>query len=65
MARTSNCLYLEVTSDKYEFPIHICDSVKELCAVTGATETNIRSCLSKVKSGVLKKCRFVKVELTQ
>lgn len=59
----SNCLYMEVTKDEYEFPIHICDTIKELCQVSGASETNIKSCLSKVKHGVLKKCRFVKVEL--
>ena len=59
----SNCLYMEVTKDGYEFPIYICDSIKELSRLSGASENNIKSCLSKVKSGVLKKCRFVKVEL--
>lgn len=56
-------VYMQVTDDKYELPIYVCDSVPELSKLSGRTNDNIHCCLSKVKSGRSKKSIFVKVDI--
>lgn len=36
-------LWLEVTKDKYELPLAVADSAKELAQMVGTTESNVRS----------------------
>lgn len=44
-------LYMRVTRDKYEFPLNICTTVKELARQTGRTEASIFTLISKNKPG--------------
>ena len=41
--KNKNVIYMAVTGDKYELPMFIEDSVKELSRKTGASENNIYS----------------------
>lgn len=53
-------IYIMVTKDKYEHPIAIADTVKELSVMTGKSENAIRSGISKQKQGY--RSRFYKIE---
>lgn len=44
-------LYLCVTRDKYELPVAVADSPKELAEMRGVSNTTILSAISHVKSG--------------
>jgi len=47
-------LYIMVSNDKYELPLAVADSVKELAEMTNKTSGTIYSAISHVKSGALK-----------
>lgn len=57
--------YLEVTKDKYQFPVHICSNVAELSEKSGASISTIYATISRYENGKLKKPRFVKVEVIE
>ena len=44
-------LYLRKTTDKYELPIAVADSTKELAKMLGTTAGCVRSSLSKKRPG--------------
>ena len=56
-------LYMEITTDKYELPLIVADSVKELALKCGSTPNNIHRYFCHVKHGRIKKPRFIKVEV--
>lgn len=47
--RKNDYLWLMVTPDKYELPVLVCDSIAELSAISGKSETNIRSIVCKAE----------------
>lgn len=49
-----------VSKDKYELPMAVTDTVKELSVMTGKSESAIRSGISKQKQGY--RSRFYKIE---
>ena len=53
-------IYIMVTKDEYELPMAIADTVKELSVMTGKSESDIRSGISKQKQGY--RSRFYKIE---
>ena len=55
-------VYMEVTKDKYELPLALADSARELSRMTGATKSTIYKSVSRIKTGKHKQGRFVKVE---
>ena len=56
-------IYLQVSKDKYELPIAVASSIKELSQICGVSEDCIRSGLSKVKRGRIKKSSYVCVDI--
>lgn len=54
-------LYLGVTSDKYELPLFVADSLKELSKMSGIDYDSIRHRISKNSSGRNKGIRFIKI----
>lgn len=58
-------LYLMVTDDKYELPLCVADSVKELVEFSGKTYMQICSLMSKHKYGKIKKATFLSVEVEE
>ena len=40
-------LYMKVTKDKYELPIAVAESPRELAEMLGATRKTVSSCISK------------------
>lgn len=40
-------LYMKVTKDKYELPIAVAESPRELAEMLGTTRQNVLSCISK------------------
>lgn len=44
-------LYMKVTNDKYQLPVAVTDTVKELAEILGTTQNVINSSLSRQKAG--------------
>lgn len=59
MGRT---VYMKVTTDKYELPVGVADSVAELSKLTGKSANNISSMLSHAKKNGCKS-QIVEVEI--
>lgn len=57
-------LYLLVSSDKYELPLAVADSIRELSALIGVREDAIRSAMSKARKRG-NRCRYVKVVIEE
>lgn len=56
-------LYLLVSKDKYELPLFVADSPKELAEKVGLRAENIRSCIYHAKArGGKSRYRVVEVE---
>lgn len=58
---TDDCYYIAVTKDKLELPTYVAESLKELAKVTGVSENNMMSMMTKFERGAIKRCRFRKV----
>lgn len=56
-------VYMKVTRDKYELPIAVADSVRELSRMTGATENSIWSNITHQKKGRIKRGSFKRVDI--
>lgn len=54
-------LYIGVTPDKYELPLFVADSLKELSKMSGIDYDSIRHRISKNSSGRNKGIRFIKI----
>lgn len=54
-------LYLAVTADKYELPVVVCDSAKELAYRYGIKTSSLYSAISYGLSGKYNGVKFVKV----
>ena len=54
-------VYMKVTTDKYELPVAIADSVKELAEKVGVKACSIYSNMSHYKNGAINKSPYVKV----
>lgn len=44
-------IYMKTTTDKYEFPVAVADSVKELAHMLGNTPASVASCISRNSCG--------------
>ena len=53
--------WIEVTRDKFEYPVRVCETVQELAEATGRTVDSIRSMVSHYEAGQVKKPRFKRV----
>lgn len=58
-------VYMEVTKDEYELPVVIADDLAELSRRSRTTKGAIKSAISHLKSGKIKKSRFIKVEIPE
>jgi hypothetical protein len=56
-------VYIAVMRDKYELPIAIADTIRELSKITGTDERTIRSAISHVKSGRRKTSIYQEVQI--
>lgn len=56
-------LYLCVTRDRYELPVAVADSAKELAAMVGIRNTTINESLSRVRAGDRKWSQYKEVEV--
>lgn len=56
-------LYLAVSADKYEFPIAVADSARELERMLGLGRGTVISHISKVRQGGLKKQKYLRIEI--
>ena len=58
-------IYMEVTRDKYEFPIAMADSPGALAEMCGVSKNCVCSSCSHYKSGRYKRSRFISVEVDE
>lgn len=56
-------LYLKVTKDKYELPVAVADSPRELAKMIGVSRDTIFSALSHVKAGQVRSSTYKIVEV--
>ena len=56
-------LYLRVTKDKYELPVAVADSPRELAKMTGVSRATILSALSHAKTGTVRSSVYKLVEV--
>lgn len=56
-------LYLEVSTDKYELPVAVAESVKELSKLRGVSIFTIYNAMRQVRSGITNKSKYIKVEV--
>lgn len=57
-------IWMEVTRDKYEFPIHIADTAEELAKLAGVKNgTSVISAISKASKHNVSRCKYQKVAL--
>ena len=59
----SMTLYMEITQDKYQLPLIVADTPKELARLCGVNTQYIWTYLNHVKNGRIKKPKFIKVEV--
>lgn len=58
------CVYMQVTQDKYELPVAVADSIAELSKMTGKSATTISSTMYyDRKNG--RQCKYVKVNIEE
>lgn len=56
-------IWMLVTEDKYEFPIYICDSPKELAKLCGVTPGTVRAAVCHCEKENRKFSRYRRVEV--
>ena len=56
-------LYMAVTPDKYELPLAVCGTAKELGELFGVSKTSVLSSISKKLPGTTTGRKFIKVEV--
>lgn len=56
-------VWMVVSNDKYELPVYIADTARELAELVGSTENNVRTCYQHYVKGDSKTCRYRRVEL--
>ena len=57
-------IWMQVSADKYEFPLLIAESQKELAMLCGVQRATIASAIGKAKRKG-HKCQYVKVEIEE
>lgn len=58
-------LYMGVTPDKYELPLFVADSLKELSKISGFDYDSVRHLISKRSSGKNKGIKFIKITIDE
>ena len=56
-------LYLEISTDEYELPVAVAESVKELSELRGVSIFTIYNAMRQVRTGVVSKSKYIKVEV--
>ena len=56
-------LYVEISTDKYELPVAVAESVKELSELRGVSVFTIYNAMRQVRTGVTSKSKYIKVEV--
>lgn len=57
-------MYMAVTTDKYELPLAVADTARELGKLLNVSGNLIHSSISKNQNGKARKMRFLKIDLT-
>lgn len=57
-------LWLMVTTDKYELPLAVADSPRELAKLVGVSCQNIKTSIYLAKCGKIKYSKYIKVEVS-
>lgn len=56
-------LYVAVSQDKYELPIAVADSARELARMLGVDKCTVSCHITLAKQGKIKKQKYFKVEV--
>lgn len=65
MGKTKNNMWMAITTDKYELPIAIGDTLKELAANLGVTENALCSNRSRKRNGKTNKYIVINIVLDE
>lgn len=56
-------LWLAVTADKYELPLAVCDTARELGEIYGIKKSSVMSMVARGRNGKSSGRKFVKVKI--
>lgn len=56
-------IFMEVTRDRYELPLIVADSSRELAQKSGANQDAVISTICKWVKGERKRSRFIRIEV--
>lgn len=56
-------LYLSVTSDKYELPLYVAKSPRELAEVYGIKESSVLERIARKETGEKKGYKFLRIDV--
>ncbi len=56
-------IWMEVTRDRYELPVAVADTARELAEIVGVKKQGICKAVMKARRNEVKRVRFVKVEV--
>ena len=57
-------VWIAVTADKYQLPIAVADTARELAEMRGTTTNNVISCALKTRQGKMKP-KYLKIEIEE
>ena len=63
MAKRKKAVYMKVTRDKYELPVAIANTMKELAQILGVKKDTISGCISRYNRGIASHSAYRKVEI--
>lgn len=59
---TNKYIWMVVTQDKYELPVYVADTAREIAEIVGTTANSIISTYSHYIRGNIKNCKYRRVE---
>lgn len=57
-------VWLKVTPDRYELPVAVADTGKELARICGVSENNVYSTMTKARK-LGHRCKYIRVEVEE
>lgn len=58
-------VWMKVTPDRYELPVEMEDTAKELARLCGVSEMTVFSAVNQVEHGIIKQSRYVRVKIEE
>lgn len=61
--KKAKSIWMKITSDRFELPVAVADTAVELAKLCGVTANGIYSQMSRVRSGELESCPYLRITI--